>query len=242
MSFPWSLTCYETLGSTSDFCKQQADQGAPNGMAVLAHLQTAGRGTRGRAWTAPQGNLSFSFLLRHERIEALILAMPFLVAVAVHEALSFWLPDSGLRLKWPNDVVCEGAKLCGVLIERGGTPQDSWTVTGIGVNLRTAPLIEGRRTVSAAALGAQIGAEDLARRILEQFGLWLDRWERGGFEPIRIAWLDRAHEPGSRLAVQRGPDYIEGFFAGLDAGGRLLLQTVQGEIQTFAAGDILLLG
>lgn len=242
MSFPWSLTCYESLGSTSDFCKNQAEEGAPNGLAVLARRQTAGRGTRGRAWTAPEGNLSLSFLLRHEAIETLVRVMPFLVAVAAHEALSSCLPHARLQLKWPNDIICDGAKLCGVLIERGGEPCSAWIVTGIGANLMTAPEIEGRKTVSVAALGARIAPEDLATRILEQFSLWLDRWERDGFEPVRMAWLDRAHEPGSRLAVQRGADYIEGFFAGLDASGRLLLQTDRDEIQTFAAGDILLLG
>ncbi|WP_081775787.1 biotin--[acetyl-CoA-carboxylase] ligase [Asaia platycodi] len=143
MSFPWSLTCYESLGSTSDFCKNQAEEGAPNGLAVLARRQTAGRGTRGRAWTAPEGNLSLSFLLRHEAIETLVRVMPFLVAVAVHEALRSCLPQARLQLKWPNDIICDGAKLCGVLIERGGEPGSAWIVTGIGANLMTAPEIEG---------------------------------------------------------------------------------------------------
>jgi len=242
MSFLWSLTCYETLGSTSDFCKQLAENGAPSGHAVLAYSQTAGRGTRGRVWTAPEGNLSFSFLLRHDRLKELAQVMPFLVAVSLHEALCSFLPHAELRLKWPNDVVCEGAKLCGVLIERGGIADAAWIVTGIGVNLQTAPVIEGRRTVSAVTLGAEIAPEGLAECILAQFGLWIDRWEREGFAPIRMAWLDRAHDPGSRLAVQKGADYIEGFFVGLDECGRLLLQTDRDEIQTFSTGETLLLG
>lgn len=242
MSFPWSLTCYDTLGSTSDFCKLQAENGASNGTAVLAFRQSAGRGTRGRVWAAPEGNLSFSFLCRHPRRDALMQVLPFLIAISAHEALTCVLPDAPLRLKWPNDIICHDAKLCGVLIESGGSAKDAWIVVGIGANLQSAPVIEGRKTVSVAALGGVAAPEPLARSILDQFSLWLSRWERGGFEPIRTAWLDRAHAPGSRLAVQRGENYIEGFFAGLDLTGRLLLQTDQGEIQTFAAGDILLLG
>ncbi|WP_336763002.1 biotin--[acetyl-CoA-carboxylase] ligase [Asaia sp. VD9] len=240
--FPWTLTCHETLGSTSDTCKFDAENGAPNGSAVLAFRQSAGRGTRGRVWSAPEGNLSFSFICRHPRIEALVQAMPFLVAVALHDALSSHLPGVSLRLKWPNDVQCDGAKLSGVLIERGGQGTEAWIVTGIGANLKSAPQIEGRQTVSIAALGGSVEPERLARDILTQFGVWLARWERDGFAPVRAAWLDRAHEPGSRLAVQRGGNYIEGFFAGLDECGRLLLQTDRDEVQTVAAGDILLLG
>ncbi|GBQ87048.1 biotin--[acetyl-CoA-carboxylase] ligase [Asaia krungthepensis] len=240
--FPWTLTCHETLGSTSDTCKIEAENGAPHGKAVLAFQQNAGRGTRGRVWSAPEGNLSFSFICRHPRIGPLVEAMPFMVAVALHDALSPHVPDVSLRLKWPNDVTCQGAKLSGVLIERGGGMENGWIVTGIGTNLKSAPQIEGRKTVSLAALGSSIEPAPLAHEILDRFGGWLARWERDGFAPVRAAWLDRAHEPGSRLAVQRGGNYIEGFFAGLDECGRLLLQTDRDEVQIIAAGDTLLLG
>ena len=240
--FPWTLECHELLGSTSDFCKIAADEGAPHGMAVLAFRQTAGRGTRGRQWDAPEGNLSFSFICRDAHCGALVEIMPFLLAVALHDALASCVVNTSLRIKWPNDITAHGAKLAGILIERGGTGESSWIVTGIGVNIRSAPTITGRKTVALATLGAQIDAPSLARLILDQVGLWLGRWKRDGFAPLRQAWLDRAHEPGSRLAVQRGENYIEGFFAGLDERGRLLLQTDLNEVQTFAAGDILLLG
>lgn len=240
--FPWSLECYETLGSTSDFCKMAADGGAAHGLAVLAFQQTAGRGTRGRQWDAPEGNLSFSFICREARCIDLVEAMPFLVAVSLHDALSSCVAHADLRIKWPNDITCRGAKLSGVLIERGGVAGNEWIVTGIGVNIRSAPAIEGRETVSLSALGAQIDAPALAALILDRVGLWLGRWRRDGFTALRLAWLERAHEPGARLAVRRGENYIEGFFAGLDERGRLLLETDRNEVQTFAAGDILLLG
>ncbi|WP_122039200.1 biotin--[acetyl-CoA-carboxylase] ligase [Asaia bogorensis] len=240
--FSWTLECHETLGSTSDYCKNEAENGAAHGRAVLAYCQTAGRGTRGRQWDAPSGNLSFSFICRDARVNDLVQAMPFMVAVAVHDALSTCAPSAALRIKWPNDILCDGAKLAGVLIERGGATGSEWIVVGIGANLKTAPDIAGRQTVALSALGGQVGPADLARQILTCFSFWFDLWQRRGFAPIRQAWLDRAHEPGSRLAVQRGGDYIEGFFAGLDECGRLVLQTDQNEVQTVAAGDILLLG
>ncbi|GBQ10780.1 biotin--acetyl-CoA-carboxylase ligase [Swaminathania salitolerans LMG 21291] len=242
MAFIWSLTCHETLGSTSDLCKSEAEKGAADGTAVLAYRQTSGRGTRGRLWQAPEGNLSFSFICRDRDSDSLIAVLPFLVAVAIHDALAPVVPDAVLQLKWPNDLVCEGAKLCGVLIERGGAGRSGWIVVGIGANLRTAPEIPGRRTICLEALGRSIAPREAAERILAAFSARLSLWEREGFEPLRAAWLERAHPLGTRLAVQRGDNYIEGFFAGLDASGRLLLQTDQGDLQAFLSGDILLLG
>lgn len=242
MRFTWSLACHSTLGSTSDFCKQQAENGAASGLAVLAYRQTAGRGTRGRSWAVSEGNLSFSFLCRHERIDDLVEVLPFMVAIAAHDALSGFVPMCDLRIKWPNDLVFDGAKLCGVLIERGGVEEAPWVVIGIGANLREAPLLTDRRTTCLFALGAKVAPEQAAESILAQFAKWLSRWEREGFAPLREAWLDRAHELGSRLAVDRGGDYIDGFFAGLDARGSLLLQTDPDTVVRISTGDVLLLG
>lgn len=242
MSLEWVLTVYETLPSTSDECKKLAESGALSGTAIVARTQTSGRGTHGRTWESLEGNLAFSFIMRHCRLEEITQILPFVVAVSLYDAMRFFVPGASLKIKWPNDLVHEGAKLAGTLIERGGHAASSWVVVGIGANLATAPLIETQKTTCLARLGGAVDPVRLAHTILENVAYWLACWERLGFAPIRDAWLERGHELGSRLAARRGNTYIPGFFAGLDDDGRLLLQTEQHGVQTFTAGDVILLG
>ena len=143
---PWRLEQYQELGSTSDELVRRARAGEPAGLAVLAFRQTAGRGSRGRAWTAPEGNLNLSLLLRPARPVAEAGLFSLISGIAVAEALE-GLGAKGLSLKWPNDILCNGAKLAGILID--ATPDGErleWLGIGIGINLKAAPAIPGWKT------------------------------------------------------------------------------------------------
>ena len=231
----WRLEIYPELGSTSDEIVQRAKAGEPAGLAVLALRQTAGRGSRGRAWSAPEGNLNLSILLRPALPAAQAGLFALISGIAVVEALEM-LGAENLILKWPNDVLCGGAKLAGILID--ATPGETgldWLAIGIGVNLAAAPEIPGRRTMALIAQGLEITPETAARAILARLENWL---EAPGVQ-IRQEWLNRGHAQGTPLEISYAGQHRAGLFAGLSENGELLLQC-ENRIETISTGDVLL--
>lgn len=232
---PWRLEVFDQLGSTSDFCTARAKMGEAEGLAVLALKQTSGRGSRGRSWQAPEGNLNLSVLLRPARPAAQAGLFSLLTGIAVTEALEqFFAPPT--MLKWPNDVLLGGAKLAGILLDASPTGQKlDWLVIGIGMNLRHAPEIPGRATTSLAAHGVTISPQEAADAVLSS----LSRWYEAEPEAIRKTWLDRAHPIGTYLEICSVHGTQTGTFAGLSSIGELLLRT-KNRIEPISTGDVML--
>jgi BirA family biotin operon repressor/biotin-[acetyl-CoA-carboxylase] ligase len=237
----WRLERYETLASTSDLCVARARTGEPEGLAVLAAAQTAGRGSRGRHWVAPAGNLNLSILLRPASPAAGAGIFALLAGLAVAEALQGFLPVAArATLKWPNDILLDGAKLGGILIDAAPVAEVlDWLVIGIGVNLETAPEIEGRPTTTLRAHGGHVAAGDAAAAVLDRMAGWLAILRDDGAAAVRAAWLARAHPLGVALAVRAGAETREGEFAGISATGALLLRR-GGRVETINTGEVLL--
>ena len=236
----WRLQIHDVLPSTSDLCRTLAADGEPDGLAVLARRQSAGRGSRGRGWTTPPGNLALSVLLRPDLAPRDAAQMSLLAGVAVAETVAEFLPfpsSPALALKWPNDVLLDGAKLAGILTESHGTGAViDWVVLGIGVNLAHAPELPDRRT---ARLPVPADAENFAHILLERLGHWLDVLDADGFPPIRAAWRTHALQLGSAMTLKLGGQEYAGAFAGLGDDGGLCL-AIDGTIRNFTAGDVLL--
>lgn len=223
----WRLRRFESLASTSDLCVSLAQAGEPARLATLAARQTHARGSRGRDWTTLPGNLALSVLLRPAGPATDAGHWALLAAVAMAESL----PDPNLALKWPNDVMLDGMKLGGILIDTAldAAGRLDWLVIGFGANLGAAP--DGRASL-------QGDPADIAATLLSR----LDHWDRirltDGFAPIRRAWLDRGPPPGTHLTLRIGPHTIGGAFAGLDDDGALLL-LAGGRVRAFPTGEIL---
>lgn len=234
----WQLECHDELPSTSDYCLNHIRQGGGAGLAVMAQRQTKGRGSRGRQWLDAGQALALSVVLDAAQDHALG-GWPFVASLAFYEGLIQAVPQAAVRLtiKWPNDILLDGHKLGGILIEREG----ACVVIGMGANLLCAPdeADIGRRAASLGACGPVPDTADVARFILSRLAFWTGIWQEKGFEAIRLAWLERAHPLGTPLVVRGGSTYEEGHFAGLAADGRLLLDTATG-MKTIATGDILL--
>jgi len=182
---------------------------------------------------APPGNLSLSVLLRPATPAAESGIFSLLAGVAVAAAIQAALPaGTAAMLKWPNDVLLDGAKCAGVLIDAAptGTGLD-WLVIGIGVNLAAAPAIPGRATTCLAAHGVILSPEQAAHAILARLAARAEATP----EAIRAAWLAHAHPLGTELSVNN----MSGRFAGLSQNGELLLDT--GEmIKQINTGEVLL--
>ena len=234
----WRLQVHDVLPSTSDLCRTLAAEGEPDGLAVLARRQSQARGSRGRGWETPTGNLALSVLLRPVLAPREAAQMSLLAGVALAETvLDHVGANADLALKWPNDLLLDGAKLAGILTESHGTGDTiDWMVLGIGVNLAHAPELPDRRT---AKLPVPADAENFARMLLERLGHWLDVLDADGFAPIRAAWRIHAQPLGSAMTLKLGGQDYAGAFAGLGDDGGLCLD-IAGTIRNFTAGEVLL--
>lgn len=211
---------HESLPSTSDLCRALARDGEPDGLAVLAHQQTAGRGSNGRSWVSPPGNLYLSALLRPPGVAREAGQWSLLAGVAVAEAVAAWLPaDAPLALKWPNDLLVGrldqgGAKLAGILIDSSTVDgRLDWLVIGVGVNLATSPELAGRAATCLAERIAAPTPETMAAAVLARLTHWRTVHATLGFAPIRAAWTCW----GARLPG----------FTGLSDAGALLADAVR---------------
>ena len=189
---------------------------------MLAETQSAGRGSRGRGWTAPKGNLNLSVLLR-PCCPPNAGRWAFHAGVALYEALSPY--TTGLLLKWPNDVLLNDHKIGGVLIDSSLDEAGNlaWVVVGIGANLVEAPVVDGRTT--ACLPSPSPSADTVAEAFLRHF----DHWEE---MDVHSAWLDRAHKPGTVIDVVTPHRRVRGRFVGLSLRGELILDGVSTPISS----------
>lgn len=225
---------HERLGSTNDEARRLAREGAPHGTVVHADEQTAGRGRRERAWFSPPGNLYLSVLLRLDMPARRLAELGFLTAVAVADALDALLPKhTRAALKWPNDVLANGGKIAGILVEQA----DTAAIVGIGLNVLYAPPNVAYKTTTIAASGGIASVDGARDLLLSRLDGRLVQWTQQGFAPIRGAWSARGHAIGTPLRATVGNHPLEGTFAGLDDDGALLLDTDAGR-QRVMAGDV----
>ncbi|AOH86172.1 biotin--protein ligase [Sphingomonas panacis] len=226
-------------GSTNADMLDLARSGASEGLWLRAERQTGGRGRQGRTWVSPPGNLYTSTLVRLRPTDPEAASLALVAAVALEEAVRAHLAAAAVpTLKWPNDLLLDGAKLSGILLERAADA----VVIGIGVNLAQHPHDLDRATTSLAAHGAIVDPATFQETLADAFARWLGVWRGQGLAPVRTRWLERAHPPGTPLTA-RLPDgsAIDGLFDGLDIGGALVLRLADGGRRVIHAADIVLL-
>jgi BirA family biotin operon repressor/biotin-[acetyl-CoA-carboxylase] ligase len=224
----------DSIGSTNDEAWRLANSGAPHGTVVHADEQTSGRGRFTRRWFSPPGNLYLSIILRLGPGQAHATELGFVTALAVAEAVDALLPRRvRAKLKWPNDVLVNGGKIAGILLEQA----NDVTVVGVGMNILHAPHDAPYHVATLTGNGGLATVDGARDRLLQALEAWLDTWQKEGFAPVRTAWLARAHPAGVALSVTVGAEKISGTFAGLDNDGALLLETPNGR-QRIVSGEI----
>ena len=230
----WTLVALDTVGSTNDEAAQLADSGASEGTVVWSREQTGGRGRRGRVWASPVGNLYTSTILRPDCPAQRAAELGFAAALAVADIVP---AGREVRVKWPNDVLVDGGKIAGILLESaiGQTGQVQHVVAGIGVNVGFAPQLPEMR-YPGSALGGSV--EAALEKLTAALAARLAEWRREGFETVRAAWLAKAGPLGAEVDVKLGEGLVRGRFAGLDREGALLLDTATGP-RKIVSGELL---
>lgn len=241
----FSLHRIEAVGSTNDEARQRLNDGAAAGTIVWALEQTGGRGRDGRIWSSPRGNLYASIILRPVGTPAVVAQLGFVAALAVGATVRRFVPDpGGVAFKWPNDVLLDGRKVAGILLESEGARAEGvdGIVMGIGINVAFFPADARIPATSLVAAGADGATPALALAVLAQeLDVQLQLWGREGFAPIRRQWLSRAHALGAEIVVRLPRETLEGIFSDVDAAGLLMLETATGR-RSISVGDVFFAG
>lgn len=222
------------LDSTNSEARRLAEAGEPGPLWITADRQTSGRGRRGRVWQTDDGNLAATLLLRPDAPPSVIGQLSFVAALAVADMAAHFAHLAAITVKWPNDVLADGKKLAGILLESG----PGWLAVGIGVNLASFPHGTEFPATSLAQVGiAGPSSEEALSVLAARFAHWYDAWMRDGFETVRAAWLARAGGLGGPIRARLPNETRTGVFEGIDASGALLLNE-QGQVRAIAAGEV----
>ena len=247
-TFQPKILRFDSLDSTNLEAARQAVAGASEGLGIVANEQTAGRGRLQRQWISPKGaGLYFSILLKPRIDQRTWPLITLMAAIAVHDAL---LEACSLQtdIKWPNDILVNDRKLCGILAETSETVEGSVmpnraVILGIGINLTNAAFpLELRETATSvdAATGKSASFEAVLQaliRALERHYMILQ--SPNGVEKTIRAWSERSsYADGKKIVVSNGNEILEGTTRGLESDGALRLETAVGEIRIVRAGDV----
>ncbi len=231
--------------ATLDSTNEQARRLVANGhdahatpVWIRADCQTAGRGRKGRHWTSPIGNLMATYLCAPSCEKHQIAELSFVAGLALYDTLKSLAPDEDITLKWPNDVLLNGAKISGILLETMDQEMRNIAV-GIGVNLETAPTDTPYRAIALrAAIGQALSPELVLIKLAHHFLAWQKKWEADGFAALKPYWLERVQGLGEKITIRAPHQSFEGVFSDITDDGRLILTKADGEAMMITAGDV----
>ena len=230
--------------STNAEARRRAEAGEVGPLWITARRQTAGRGRRGRTWESESGNLASTLLLLTRKSPAEAAQLTFAASLAVADLLDRYVPPALVTIKWPNDVLLDGRKTSGILIESGPAPSGGlWLAVGIGVNLTQTPGETERPATCIAehlnhGVASAPSVDEAAKALAETFGVWLDRWTTLGFQPILDAWAARTPGLHGPCTARLTNETLSGMADGVEADGSLRLKLPDGSLRVISAGDV----
>ena len=237
----YALREWTEIDSTNEEARRLAAAGEHGPVWLRADRQTAGRGRRGRTWESPAGHLAATLLIVPGKPASECAQLSFVTAIAAADAASDFAANAEIKVKWPNDVLANGRKLAGILLESasGGDGALTFLAIGVGINLAHFPPDTEFPATSLAALGVSVPSPSAAlSQLAAHFAKWYEVWMTNGFSPIQDAWLARAAGLGSRIRARLTHEETSGVFEGIDNTGALILREAQGRTRTIAAGEV----
>jgi len=232
----FKLQWYERLPSTNVFLKERLvlEPELESGTVIVAREQTAGKGRRDREWiSSANENLTFSLLYKPDSIPWSIPSVSMAVAIAVAELLS--LEGIEADLKWPNDVLVRGKKICGILSE--GASEGIIIGIGLNVNMDETEQIDQPATSMLIETGERRDVDALLKKLLIHLEIWLTQWQQGGFPQVRKVWEANVPNLGKMVSVRDGDSQRQGILFGFGDSGELLLEE-EGGVSAIWAGDV----
>jgi BirA family biotin operon repressor/biotin-[acetyl-CoA-carboxylase] ligase len=236
----YRLEAFDRIGSTNGEALMRARGGEGGPLWFVTSEQTAGRGRRHRPWIAPRGNLAASILETIEVPPAVAATLGFAAGLALVAALrSAGSDEMAFALKWPNDVMVDGEKLAGILLEAEAVRSRLAVVVGIGANVIAAPQGTSTPATSLNALGIHLAAEPLFTALSDAWAEYRGIWDNGrGFAEIRQTWLQHAAGLGQPVSIVSGGSTVTGRFDTIDEIGCMIVRTSDGRRLPISAGDV----
>ncbi len=245
LGFP--IRYFPVTDSTNTQAWRLALEGAPEGTAVVADAQTRGKGRLTRSWESPPGtNIYTSLVLRPRIAPAAAPQLTLVAGVAVAELLAGYLP-AGVTIKWPNDILIGGKKICGILTEmKSSAAGIDFIILGIGININAeraafAPEIRETATSLKIATGTKFDRRELISELFSRLEKWYSVFLNRGFPGVRETWLQYADIMERPVRVVFKEDVHSGIVTGIDDDGTLVMQDSQGVTRRVVAGDVYLL-
>ncbi|HZG77026.1 MAG TPA: biotin--[acetyl-CoA-carboxylase] ligase [Paenibacillus sp.] len=242
--FGRQMKLFDVVESTQNAVHEALLAGAPEGALVLAETQSAGRGRFGRVWFSPPGKgVYLSFLLRPNVPPAVAPQMTLLIAVALCRAIR---KETGANatIKWPNDILVDGKKICGILVEtmlEADAVKAMVAGVGITANVRREELPEELREKATSLLeatGAPVSREHVVASFLEQLEWLYDVYRKEGFGPVRTLWEALTSTLHGRVRVATPQGVAEGVAEGITEEGALLIRDDEGRVRAMYSGDL----
>ena len=228
--------------STNEIAADYARENKASPIWIIAGSQSGGKGRKGRTWVSERGNLYASLLFRPAIKPADMNALPFLIALAVRDTLvNLEAPPADVQCKWPNDILLNGQKISGILIESSTRSSDAldYVIVGIGINLRHSPRDALFPATSLEqSLDRHVSVDKALKYLSRNVKDRLDAWDTKNFESIRSEWTGTAWGLGESRKINTANEAFAGKLVGLDAQGALLVQLSDGSSRQILAADI----
>lgn len=260
----FKLIVFDEIDSTSSEAMRTAKMGiVDSNYAVLAKSQTKARGRSGKNWQSRVGNLHVSLLIKPNKELELLPQLSFVAALAVYDCMSsrssptgsskpttndavscFLDPVRGLRddivqLKWPNDVLVNGRKIAGILLESVKVENNYYLIIGIGINITYHPDNIDQPTTSLISENLPpIEPQALLEKLIESFEKYYQIWHNNGFSFIRKKWLEHAYKLHENISIKYQNDIVTGLFKDIDSTGRIILQLPSKKIISFSTVEL----
>ena len=238
----YNILTFNTLPSTNDEAKRRAALAAPEGTVILTQNQTNGRGRQDRAWEAAPGEcLTFSVILRPEMPMHAATPIALVIGLAVCRALSSFVPQA-VQVKWPNDIVAEGRKLCGILCEQIATPGEPrlCVVAGIGINTNQQAFtgaLDGKAASLHMLTGCAVSNEAVLHAVLLELAALYPRFTQEGFAAFTTEYNAACANTNRQVQALHPSGALHGIARGVNAAGHLLLETDMG-METLHSGEV----
>jgi len=247
----YSIIFFDALDSTNLEAKRLIRRGVRGKRVIASFKQLRGQGTNGNFWSSPDGNLYFSIVFDHENNLSNLSQLSLVTSLSCHEAMQSLLEDShpsllprSFKIKWPNDLLLNGKKFCGILLQTlpfmnlHKNEVLNYLIIGIGVNLICSPKNINYLATSLKEEGVQHNYDDVLHKIMERFHENYKRWQVEGFSDIRTKWMQNTYNVGKKVFLNIKGEKISGVFKEIDEEGQMIIESESGCLHKVTTCDV----